>query len=595
MRTKSLLNLVFFIGLIAAVFYASGARQRTENFFFDFFTRLKSSQAPFNDIKILKIDKNQNLNADEIKILFSVIKKSHPKALIYLDFAHFHNHFENLSENLIQSTIDLANGYVGFVDAGFNMPTPFDSPFIHSLPKGRVFPFDQLKKRSNSIVRTLPRSVWIGPNELPSLPVALGQQLSQNDTEIPEHYTLNYLPESSFSQLSVWDLIESNEPRAELLGKVVFLGFSVDITPPHHVVDYIKSLTPYSKNFNNYSYGESTIYLTALAFENIYHNRYLKSASKFVCISYAFFLCLCMIYIWQWPSIQALMLTALVWTFSLLLHPLLMYYFNYYLCYSDAFLFSLITVLVLGYLRIRREIIDHAKEAAALYIRQDMADLQKDFLNQFSEQLLSLNQKIASNIPLIKTPDTSTDQELKKSANESCEEFSRYIKAIRDIGDIEGLNLNNLQKEHFDMKDTVIAICRSFEDELRAKEMSIDFAFNDNSLLFSYKGIIEHILINFLSNAIKFSPPHSTIQVGQSGVPGHFYVRDQGPGLDPHDLDAVFHKFYTKKGGDELSRHKGSGLGLYLSRFLAEAIRAKVYARNNSPESGATFTLEIPQ
>jgi signal transduction histidine kinase len=64
-------------------------------------------------------------------------------------------------------------------------------------------------------------------------------------------------------------------------------------------------------------------------------------------------------------------------------------------------------------------------------------------------------------------------------------------------------------------------------------------------------------------------------------------VKDTGAGIDPQILPRLFSKFATKS-------HKGTGLGLYISRNIVESHGGKIWAENNKDGKGATFTISLP-
>ena len=64
-------------------------------------------------------------------------------------------------------------------------------------------------------------------------------------------------------------------------------------------------------------------------------------------------------------------------------------------------------------------------------------------------------------------------------------------------------------------------------------------------------------------------------------------IKDTGTGIDPEILPRLFTKFTTKS-------HKGTGLGLYISKNIVEAHGGKLYAVNNPDGKGATFTITLP-
>ena len=107
-------------------------------------------------------------------------------------------------------------------------------------------------------------------------------------------------------------------------------------------------------------------------------------------------------------------------------------------------------------------------------------------------------------------------------------------------------------------------------------------------------GAMQQALVNLLDNAIKFSPPGSTVETSLSMDDGFWKlsVRDQGPGIPPEEQGRVFERFYRL--GDELRREtQGTGIGLSLVKSIAEAHGGTVRLQSGAGK-GSTFTLRIP-
>jgi signal transduction histidine kinase len=107
------------------------------------------------------------------------------------------------------------------------------------------------------------------------------------------------------------------------------------------------------------------------------------------------------------------------------------------------------------------------------------------------------------------------------------------------------------------------------------------------------------IMYNLISNAIKYSPRGSKVEVvvasgvyatGKSGLT--ITVSDKGPGISPEYHERIFEKFYRVK-DDYVYKVKGHGLGLYLSRFFADQMGARITIKS-APDEGASFTLHLP-
>jgi signal transduction histidine kinase len=102
------------------------------------------------------------------------------------------------------------------------------------------------------------------------------------------------------------------------------------------------------------------------------------------------------------------------------------------------------------------------------------------------------------------------------------------------------------------------------------------------------------IVSNLVDNALKYSPPDSTITLRIRDVEGgtEIAVQDQGDGIPPDQHDQVFERFFQV---DQTSTRAvgGTGLGLYICRRLAEVIGAKI-GLERSDDKGSVFTLLIP-
>jgi signal transduction histidine kinase len=105
---------------------------------------------------------------------------------------------------------------------------------------------------------------------------------------------------------------------------------------------------------------------------------------------------------------------------------------------------------------------------------------------------------------------------------------------------------------------------------------------------------ISQVLRNLVHNAIKFSPPESTIEIKLELQKDfvQFSVKDQGVGLSTEDQTRVFEPFYQVEGS--LSRnYGGTGLGLTICRGIIEAQKGKIWVESK-PGYGCTFYFTVP-
>ncbi len=104
----------------------------------------------------------------------------------------------------------------------------------------------------------------------------------------------------------------------------------------------------------------------------------------------------------------------------------------------------------------------------------------------------------------------------------------------------------------------------------------------------------EQIVLNLMSNSIKFTPEGGSVRVRctADGAFVCFAVEDSGIGVPVDKLAAIFEPF-VQLGRTRTSQHEGTGLGLSISRDLARAMGGDVTVQS-TPDAGSTFTLTLP-
>jgi PAS domain S-box-containing protein len=106
---------------------------------------------------------------------------------------------------------------------------------------------------------------------------------------------------------------------------------------------------------------------------------------------------------------------------------------------------------------------------------------------------------------------------------------------------------------------------------------------------------LSQVVANLLTNAARYSPAGSPIGLGvrRDGTVAEIVVSDQGIGIAPDQLGAVFEMFW--QGSDPVVRHEGGlGVGLALARGLVELHGGTLRAHSAGPGRGAQFVLRVP-
>lgn len=102
------------------------------------------------------------------------------------------------------------------------------------------------------------------------------------------------------------------------------------------------------------------------------------------------------------------------------------------------------------------------------------------------------------------------------------------------------------------------------------------------------------VLMNLLNNAVKFTREKSriTLKVDRRDGRAEFSVRDEGPGIPPDELSRLFGRF-VQLDSTLVRRVGGTGLGLYISKNLVEAMNGRIWAESKQGE-GSVFRFELP-
>jgi two-component system sensor histidine kinase ChvG len=151
------------------------------------------------------------------------------------------------------------------------------------------------------------------------------------------------------------------------------------------------------------------------------------------------------------------------------------------------------------------------------------------------------------------------------------------------------------------MRDLLRAIADIYaatsDDE--APRIQISSADEDPLTVLGMEGRLGQVLRNLVTNAISFSPPYGMISITARRHQGRILiaVADEGPGIPPDKLKAIFERFYSERPeGEKFGTH--SGLGLSISKQIVEAHGGTLSAENlMTPDGrigGARFNIDLP-
>ena len=151
----------------------------------------------------------------------------------------------------------------------------------------------------------------------------------------------------------------------------------------------------------------------------------------------------------------------------------------------------------------------------------------------------------------------------------------------------------NVVLQDLDLNDIIPGVVDIFEMIAQTKKIKLSFQGTDSPLMVrADNDMLKTVVRNFMSNAIKFSPEESSIEITMKpeGDFAKISIRDHGVGIAADRIDTIFHKGETTygTGGEE-----GSGLGLQLCQDFARKNGGDVMVESVEGQ-GSTFSVMVP-
>lgn len=249
--------------------------------------------------------------------------------------------------------------------------------------------------------------------------------------------------------------------------------------------------------------------------------------------------------------------------------------------------------------------VSRKKQMEALKEAQDAntANIAKTtFLNHMSHDIRTPMNAIVgfTDIAMKRKPDKEVENCLKK-IRQSSEYLMTLINDVLDISRIESgkLEYKPVPVDFRNMTDTVLSIARGY-----IENRDLNFCVSREELKTPYVMAdelrIREVLLNIISNAVKFTKDGGTISFAAENAPGnddhHIIIRyrisDTGIGMSEEFQSRIFDEFTQENDGARTS-YKGTGLGMAIAKKYVDLMGGKIEVSSRQGV-GSTFTVEIP-
>ncbi|MCL3780802.1 response regulator [Prolixibacteraceae bacterium JC049] len=186
----------------------------------------------------------------------------------------------------------------------------------------------------------------------------------------------------------------------------------------------------------------------------------------------------------------------------------------------------------------------------------------------------------------------STNTKGLQTIEKNAQKLQTLVNQVLEIRKIESGAIQ-ITKTPVEMVSFIKSSCESFNYWAKQKNIQLSFNTEIKKLVLNIdQGLIEKVIYNLLSNALKYTPEgFITVQIKQEGNSCIIEVTDSGIGISKQHIEKLFQLFYRV---DETQQEaEGSGIGLALSKELIELHEGQLTV-DSKPDVGSTFTVRLP-
>ena len=183
----------------------------------------------------------------------------------------------------------------------------------------------------------------------------------------------------------------------------------------------------------------------------------------------------------------------------------------------------------------------------------------------------------------------------------------RILSLVNQLMDVRKIDKGQLQLkfQETEIVGFIKDICTIFEEQFEAKKIALNFQHDFEKLhVWIDPKNFDKIILNVLANAMKFTPEEGKVEISLStGVdknnPNHLQnyfeisISNTGSGIEESELEHIFECFFQAETSKSIY-NGGTGIGLHLSRSIAQLHQGTIKAENNNTGQGCRFIVRMP-
>src|SRR5690606_27438085 len=247
------------------------------------------------------------------------------------------------------------------------------------------------------------------------------------------------------------------------------------------------------------------------------------------------------------------------------------------------------------YYDIDGEFAGYAGSVADITERKEDEIRRNEFLAVASHELKTPLTSVKAYAQLLaSTYKKSTDEFLKNGLRKVENQVNKMTKLVTDF-----LNLSKIESDKFELDldefDLNILAKEAVSDvEMVSQNHHIRLEGDENVMVNADREKIAQVIINFLNNAVKYSPEGKYVTVTVKKIDGQarLEVKDQGIGIKQEEHQRIFQRFYRSRFHQNIS-YSGFGIGLYISAEIIQLHEGTIGVESKEGE-GATFFFMLP-